>query len=112
MTLWQQIATIAAVAAGTMLTRYLPFALFPDGKKPPPFILYLGSVLPAASISLLVVYSLKDLSLVDGSHGISEAIAIAVIVLLHRWKKNTLLSILGGTALYMALVQFVFVSAA
>lgn len=104
MTTTQSILTILAVVLGTMLTRFLPFFFFPEGKTPPPYIIYLGTVLPYAVIGLLVVYSLKD-AFYTSFHGIPEAIAILFIYVLHRWKKNTLLSIGGGTVLYMALVQ-------
>ncbi|KAB7790297.1 branched-chain amino acid transporter permease [Bifidobacterium leontopitheci] len=109
MTVWQSVITIAAVAAGTMLTRFLPFLLFPDSKRPPRFIEYLGHVLPAAMAGLLVVYTLQNVSPFSGSHGIPEAIALAAIIVLHRWRHSMLLSIAGGTVLYMLLVQFVFV---
>lgn len=109
MSLWQAVATIAVVAFGTMLTRFVPFLLFPESKEPPRFIRYLGKVLPYAMTGLLVVYSLKDVSLMSGSHGIPEAIAMLAIIALHVWKKNMLLSIAGGTILYMVLVQLVFV---
>lgn len=107
MTLLEHIATIAAVVAGTMCTRFLAFVIFPDGKKPPRFITYLGSVLPYAVIGLLVVYCLKD-AVFSTLHGLPEAIAILCTVLLHKWKKNTLLSIAAGTVIYMLLVQQVF----
>ena len=82
--------------------------IFPEGNTPPAFLQRLGAVLPYAVIGLLVVYCLKD---VPGSHwkGLPELIAIGAIVLLHKWKKNTLLSIAGGTVLYMMLVQTIFV---
>ncbi len=105
MTLTQQLLTIAVVALGTMLTRFLPFLIFPAGKPTPKYVQYLGKVLPGAVFGLLVVYCLKNVSLFTGSHGLPEAIAIGVVVLLHRWKGNILLSVAGGTALYMALVQ-------
>ncbi len=108
MTTTQQILTILAVAAGTMLTRFLPFLLFPAGKPTPKYIQYLGRVLPAAVFGLLVVYCLKNVSLLTGSHGLPEAIAIAVVAALHLWKKQTLLSIAGGTVCYMLMVQLVF----
>lgn len=108
MTLTQQIITVAMVVLGTMLTRFLPFLLFPGGKKTPTFIQYLGKVLPAAVFGLLVVYSLKDVSLLSGSHGIPEAISIALVVALHLWKRQMLLSIAGGTFCYMLLVQTIF----
>ena len=109
MTLWQGVATIAAVALGTMATRFLPFLLFPESKRPPRMVDYLGKVLPFAMTGLLVVYSLKDVSPTSGSHGIPELIAMAAIVALHLWHRNMLLSIATGTVLYMLLVQFVFV---
>lgn len=108
MTLPQQLVTILTVVLGTMLTRVLPFLLFPAGKPTPKYLQYLGKVLPAAVFGLLVVYCLRNVSIVSGSHGIPELIAIIVVVLLHLWKKQMLLSIAGGTVCYMLLVQFVF----
>lgn len=104
----QTVMIILAVALGTIVTRFVPFLLFPDSKKPPKVIVYLGKVLPAAMMGLLVVYCFKNVSLVNSPHGIPELIAVAAIVVLHRWKNNVLLSIGGGTAVYMALVQLVF----
>lgn len=103
---WVGGATAGALL-GTMVTRFLPFLIFPEGKEPPEFIQYLGKVLPYAVIGLLVIYCLKDVP-GSGTYGIPEFLAIAFIVLLHRWKKNILLSIGGGTVFYMLLVQFVF----
>ena len=97
----------AGAPLGTMVTRFLPFLIFPEGKEPPEFIQYLGKVLPYAVIGLLVIYCLKDVP-GSGTYGIPEFLAIAFIVLLHRWKKSILLSIGGGTVFYMLLVQFVF----
>ena len=108
MTAWQSVVTIGSVVLGTVLTRFLPFWLFPEGKRPPKFVLYLGRVLPGAAIGMLVVYCLKD-AVFTALHGLPEAIAIAFIAALHKWKHNTLLSIGGGTVLYMVLVQRVFV---
>ena len=108
MTLTQQAVTIAMVVAGTMLTRFLPFLLFPAGKPTPKFVKYLGKVLPAAVFGLLIVYCLKDVSVFAGSHGIPELISIAIVVGLHLWKRQMLLSIAGGTICYMLLVQLVF----
>ena len=107
MTLWQQVLTIAAVVLGTMTTRFLPFLLFPEGKQPPPFVRYLGTVLPAAVMGLLVIFCLKD-AVFTAWHGLPEILAILAVALLHRWKKNIFLSIAGGTILYMVLVQQVF----
>ena len=108
MTLTQRILTIAVIVLGPMLTRFLPFLLFPAGKPTPKAVHYLGSVLPGAVFGLLVVYCLKNVSLFTGSHGLPELISIALVVLLHLWKRQMLLSIAGGTACYMLLVQFVF----
>lgn len=108
MTQTQQLLTIAVVALGTMLTRFLPFLIFPGEKQAPAIIEKLGNLLPGAVFSLLVVYCLKNVSLFTGTHGIPEAISIAAIVAVHIWKRNTLLSIATGTAVYMALVQSIF----
>lgn len=105
----ETLITILAVALGTMATRFLPFLLFPDHREPPKAVTYLGKVLPPAMMGLLVVYCLKNVSLLSSPHGIPEALAILSIVLLHRWKNNVLLSIGGGTAVYMLLVQLVFI---
>ena len=108
MTVAEQIITVAAVALGTMLTRFLPFLVFPAGKETPGYIRYIGKVLPGAVFSLLVVYCLKNVSLFAAPHGLPEAIAIAVVAALHLWKRQMLLSIAGGTVCYMLLVQLVF----
>lgn len=108
MTLSQQIITVGMVVLGTMITRFLPFLLFPSGKPTPKYIQYLGKVLPSAVFGLLVVYCLKNVSLFTGSHGIPEAVSIAVVAMLHIWKRQMLLSIAGGTVCYMLLVQFIF----
>ena len=105
----QTILMILAVAAGTQLTRWLPFWLFPEKKEPPTIVTYLGRVLPAATMGLLVVYCLKGVSWTAAPHGIPELLSVAVVAVLHRWKGNVLLSIAGGTALYMVLVQMIFV---
>lgn len=108
MTSTQQLITIGMVVLGTVLTRFIPFLVFPTGKTTPQYIQYLGKVLPAAVFGLLVVYCLKNVSLFAGSHGIPEMIGIAVVVGLHLWKRQMLLSIAGGTICYMLLVQTVF----
>lgn len=108
MTLTQQIVTVALCALGTMITRFLPFIVFRSDKPTPKYIQYIGNALPPAIFGMLVIYCLKDVSLLGGSHGIPEAIAIVAVIALHLWKKNMLLSIAGGTVCYMLLVQFVF----
>jgi len=109
MTTFQHMITIALCALATMLTRFLPFILFPAGKPTPKFVRFLGHALPAAVFSMLVVYCLKNVSLTTGSRGLPELIAIAVVAGLHLWKKQTLLSIAVGTIVYMVLVQQVFI---
>ncbi|HZJ57517.1 MAG TPA: branched-chain amino acid transporter permease [Clostridia bacterium] len=108
MNVHEHIITIIAVILGTMATRFLPFILFPADKPTPKYIEYLGKVIPAAVLGLLVVYSLKDVEILTGSHGIPELISIAIVVVLHIWKKQMLLSIAAGTVAYMLLVQFIF----
>lgn len=108
MTFTQQIITIGMVVTGTMLTRFVPFVIFPADKPTPKYVQYLGQVLPGAVFGLLVVYCLKNVSLFAGMHGIPEAVSIGLVILLHLWKRQMLLSIAGGTVCYMLLVQFVF----
>ena len=108
MTTSQIFITIGVIVLGTMLTRFLPFVIFPEGKKPPEAILYLGKVLPAAVIGMLVVYCLKD-AFSSGHFALPEIISMAFILFLHKWKKNMFLSIGGGTVFYMILVQNVFI---
>lgn len=108
MTLTQQIIIIGMVIVGTVLTRFLPFLVFPTGKPTPKYIQYLGTGLPSAVFGLLVVYCLKDVSIFAGDHGIPEMLSIAVVIGLHIWKRQMLLSIAGGTLCYMLLVQMVF----
>ena len=100
---------IALMAAATALTRFLPFLVFGRGRKPPKAIEYLGRALPPAMLSLLVVYCLKGMDFTAPPFGLSEIIACAVVAALHLWRKNALISIFGGTAVYMLLVQMVFV---
>ena len=109
MTALQAWMTIGLCALGTRLTRFLPFILFPENRETPEFIRYLSTVLPYAVIGLLVVYCLKDIDAFGGSHGIPELIAVVFIIIVHSWKKNVLLSIAGGTLLYMILVQYIFI---
>ena len=90
------VAIIAVAAIVTLIIRAVPFVAF------------LGKVLPPAIMVILVIYCVKEINLFTGSHGIPELLSIAVVALLHIWKKNTLLSIAVGTILYMILVQVVF----
>lgn len=117
----QAIASILVMSVVTFLTRALPFLLFDRGEHPPKLVLYLGKVLPPAIIAMLIVYCLRDsLSALEhmGAHLLETGslgqwlpafVSVALVVVLHLWKKNNLLSIFGGTILYMVLVQQVFV---
>ena len=108
MTTTQQIITIAMVVLGTVITRSLPFIVFPAGKETPKFVQYLGKFLPGAVFGMLIIYCLKGVSIFSGNHAIPEMIGIAVTVALHKWKHQMLISIAGGTVVYMLLVQLVF----
>ena len=108
MTAAQRVFTIAMAALGTIITRFLPFLLFPAGRRTPAYVRYLGKVLPAAALGVLVIYCLKDVSFLSGSHGAPELISMALVTGLHLWRKNMLLSIAAGTVCYMLLVQIVF----
>lgn len=103
------IAAIAVMAIVTFLTRALPFLLFDRGSAPPKIILYLGRVLPPAIIAMLIVYCLKDISFAQAGGWAPQLISVGAVVGLHLWLRNNLLSIFGGTILYMILVQAVFV---
>jgi len=103
------IITIAIIALITMLTRFLPFIIFSKSATTPGWLTYLGKVLPYAIMAMLIVFCLRSVDFLGGSHGIPEAISILAVVLLHLWKKNVLLSIIAGTVLYMVLVQMVFI---
>lgn len=105
----QTVMIVFAVALGTVITRFLPFIVFPQSKTPPQAVLKIGKMLPPAMMGLLVVYCLKGVDLLSGSHGLPELISIAAILLIHKWKSNVLLSIGIGTVLYMVLVQFIFI---
>lgn len=94
---------VAVIALATAALRFLPFAVF--RKNTPEPVLYLGRVLPYAIMAMLVVYCLKDVSFVAAPYGIPAVLSVLLVVLLHKWKHNTLLSILGGTVLYMVLMR-------
>lgn len=100
---------IIAVVAGTIFfTRLFPFLFFPPGKEIPPTIQYLGKVLPPAVIGMLIIYCLKNVKMTAYPYGIPEVVSVVVVILLHLWKHNNLLSIGAGTVLYMFLIQAVF----
>lgn len=98
---------IVVVAITTFATRVIPFLVFPKGREIPKTIQYLGKVLTPAVIGMLVVYCLKNTSILYKPYGIPEAISVLVVAVLHIWKRNNLLSIGVGTVLYMFLIQVV-----
>lgn len=108
MTTAEIVFTIAATSLGTLLTRFLPFILFPSSKEPGKYIKHLGSVLPPAVIAMLVVYALRNISFADAASYLPALIATALTVALHLYKHNMLLSIACGTIVHMLLVQLVF----
>lgn len=104
----QTLASIAVMAIVTFLTRAAPFLLFDRGGEPPKVVLYLGRVLPPAIIAMLIIYCLRGTGFASPSGWVPAAVSCVVVVLLHLWKGNDLISIFGGTVLYMVLVQAVF----
>lgn len=108
MSISEQIIMIAMVIIGTMLTRFLPFIIFRGEKATPKYVQYLGKALPGAVFGLLVVYSLKSVSIIAAPHGLPELIAVLSVIIIHLWKRQMLLSIAGGTVIYMLLIQMVF----
>lgn len=97
---------VIVIAAVTILIRFLPFLVFRT--HTPKAVLYLGEVLPYAIMGMLVVYCLKNVSVISSPHGLPELISVLLVVLLHKWRHNTLLSILAGTICYMVFVQMLF----
>ena len=104
----QGIGLVAVVSLVTILLRFLPFLVLGNGKETPKFVLYLGKYLPYAIMGMLVVYCLKGLSFATAPYALPEVIAVTAVVFLHLWKRNTLLSIGGGTVFYMILIQVIF----
>ena len=105
---WSALSLILVMALVTAGLRFLPFLIFTKGRKVPEVVAYLGRVLPYAVMAMLVVYCLKGISFVKAPFGLPELISVVLVVILHVWKRNTLLSIVGGTVCYMVLVQMVF----
>lgn len=100
--------TILVITLVTAALRFIPFFIFSGNKPVPKYITYLGKVLPYSIMAMLVVYCLKGTSLLKAPFGLPELISVALVVVLHVWKRNTLMSIICGTLCYMILIQFVF----
>lgn len=103
------ILIVALTAIVTIALRFLPFLIFSGKKETPKLVVYLGKVLPYSIMGMLVIYCYKSISVLTKPYGMPEIIAGIIVVLLHLWKRNTLLSIISGTAAYMLLIQVVFV---
>lgn len=100
--------SIAVMSVVTLMTRAIPFIVFRENRKTPKLIKYLGDVLPYAIIGMLVVYCLKGMDILGPTHGLAEIIAVIYVVIAHKLWHNLVVSIGGGTVLYMLLVQLVF----
>ncbi len=99
---------IAVMGLAVLSTRIVPVLIFGRGERVPEFILYLGRVVPYTAMGLLIVYCLRDVPVMDAPHGLPEIISLAVVTVTYIWKRNTILSVVIGTALYMFFVQSVF----
>lgn len=108
MNVGHSILLIAVFALGVAALRFMPFLIFSDKRPIPKPILYLGRALPAAVMGMLIIYCFKNVSVTAKPFGLPELIASALTVVLHLWKKNTLISILAGTVSYMLLIRFLF----
>ena len=100
--------TVAIIAIATAALRFAPFLIFGGKRDVPNMVGYLSNALPAAIMGMLIVYCLRNVDIMSASHGLPELFAIAVVVVLHLWRKNTILSIASGTAVYMILIQTIF----
>ena len=79
----QSFLMILVVAATTFATRAVPFLIFPKGKEIPKVVRYLGRVLTPAVIGMLVVYCLKNTTVLQAPYGLPEFLAVAAVVVLH-----------------------------
>ena len=105
MTFTEQAATIGMCILGTMFTRFLPFMIFREKTPTPIFVQYLGRALPLAIFAMLVVYSLKNVNPMAGSHGLPELFGVIITIVLHVWRRSMLFSIAGGTIFYMLILR-------
>jgi branched-subunit amino acid transport protein AzlD len=100
---------ILVIAIVTFIIRIAPFIFFGKGKATPKYIVYIGNYLPPAVISMLIIYCLRNVNISAFPFGAPEAIGIITVAILHIWKRNNLISIIGGTVIYMIGVQLIFV---
>lgn len=98
---------IGIVALCTFFTRVLPFIIFRKKQELPKAVKYLGDILPMAVIAILVIYCLKGIKFYDMGNYLPSIISVAVVILIHTWKRNNLISIGAGTLIYMILIRIV-----
>jgi branched-subunit amino acid transport protein AzlD len=98
------VAAIAVMALATVATRALPFLLFRN-REPPAFVPFLAKYAPPAILTILTLYCLKGVDWLSAPYGLRELAAVGFTAILHLWRRNTLLSIAGGTVLYMILIR-------
>ncbi len=108
MTNLQAVITIVIISLATLLTRFLPFIIFPSDRERPQVIRYLGRVLPGALLAFLVVYSFKGVFDYDRAELMASLVGTLLTVGSYIYKRQMMLSIVLGTAGYMLMIQFVF----
>lgn len=96
---------ILVVAAVTAILRFLPFFIFNQRRTVPGFVRYLGMVLPYSIMAMLVIYCLKEMSFLSTKEWLPSVVSVTSVIFLHIWRRNTLLSIIGGTVCYMYLIR-------
>lgn len=102
------VTIIAIVATVTWLTRAIPYILFGGQKELPETVEYLGNVLPASIMIILVIYCLRNINLTAFPFGLAELISVAVVILAQIIKKDSIFSMILGTICYMVLIRTVF----
>ena len=101
----QSVLMIAIAAVITLFTRLVPFLFFGGKREMPPVVRAVAEKLPPAIIAILVIYCVKGVLFTPGTGLWATLIALALVVGLHVWKRNTLLSIAAGTVVYMVLIR-------
>lgn len=101
------IAASLTMFAVTFTLRSLPFAILRP-LRDSTLVAYLSRHMPAGIMVILAIYTLRDVPLGEEPHGLPEALALLVTVTLHLWKRNAVASIIGGTAVYVVLMNLVF----
>jgi branched-subunit amino acid transport protein AzlD len=109
MTAQEAFLTLIAIALATSATRAFAFFLFPAGRPTPPYISYLGRVLPCATIALIIVYCVKHIRPLESPHGLPELLSIVLVMAIQYFGRKILISIVAGTVCYMLLIQKVFI---